>query len=519
MGSGSVSAGDWTTGVGAEITKQTGITLNIINADADKIKVLGAGGDLPDITQFTELKMADVKSLITSGQLAELDDLLANGGQNILKNEPVAIKWSKEVLGGGKTYILPTAVKKADKENPQVNGFVGFFSRYDFYKAVGSPKMNGEDDYLNVLKKMQDYAQSKAEAGKKVYALSAWSDWGLWPFVIAYPFSHGYTNLQENLLGNTATGEVESEFMDTDGIFWQGLKFFNKAYRMGVFDPEGFTMKYQQFTDKVSTGLVLSNYLGGGDMPKCGDTATLTLMQGAFPILPDIYNYDLAVGYGVVDSRAISKNCKAPERAMQLLNYFDSEDGARMISNGIKGTDWDVVDGKPQIIGERLKASKANTLSDYDLKNGINVLTYMYSGAVTPADGAPVSLNASKDFLIENATAAQKAFSQDYDKSFAFPGQVYDKWVKDGSEKTISAVPIAMQIMGSCSDETEQIESQAEQYMIANISKVVLAKDEATFESEKAAVVKALKDMGMEKADKEAKENYEKAKQQAESFQ
>lgn len=512
-----VDNGPWTSAVGKEITRQTGVTLDMVVVDKDKLKVLASGGDLPDLVYLTELKMADTKSMITSGQLLAVDDLLNKYGQNLLKNEPVALKWSKEILGEGKTYIIPSAVKKADKENPQGNAFVGFFSRYDIYKAIGSPKMNGEDDYLNVLKKMQDYAQGKMPAGKKVYALSAWTDWSLWPYYILYPFSFGYTNLNENMLGNEETEELESQFMTEDGIFWKAVKFYNKAYRMGIFDPEGLTQKYEQYTNKIKSGLVLTSAFGQ-DVPQCGDKAITTLLPGAFPILPDIYNYDLAVGYNVTDSRAISVNCKHPERAMQLMNFFDSEEGARLIINGVKGTDWDVKDGKPQIIGERLKKIQSGSSSEYDMKNGIGVLTYFYSGAVTPADGAPTVLSGSKDFMVQNATKAQKAFAQDFNKNFSFPGQVYDAWVKDGTAKTITTVPISLQIMGSCSDSTEQIESNAEQYVSANISKIIMAKDDAAFDSAKASAISALKAMGMDKANEEVMKNYETAKKQAESF-
>lgn len=47
-------------------------------------------------------------------------------------------------------------------------------------------------------------------------------------------------------------------FTKEDGIFWKGLAFFNKAYRMGIMDPEAFTMKAAQYNEKVKSGAVLT---------------------------------------------------------------------------------------------------------------------------------------------------------------------------------------------------------------------------------------------------------------------
>lgn len=503
--------GEWDCAVAEQIKEATGITLNIVKVDHDKMKVLAAGGDLPDLFWLPELSMMDVSSIISSGQLLPLDDLLEEYGQDILKNEPTAIQYSKKIVGDGTTYILPCAVKKAEPDNPLQNGFVGFFTRYDYYKAIGSPEMNGEDEYLDVLKQIQDYAQSQRTDGKKVYALSAWTDWGAWPYIIPYPFSHGYTNLNANFLGNCETGEVENEFLEEDGVFWKGMKFFNKAYRMGLFDPEGLTQKWQQYCDKIENGLVLTNYL-------TRNSPNTVLLPGAFEILPDIYDYDLACGYQVNDSRAISTNCKYPERAMQLLNYLETDEGARLIFNGVQGEDWDYVDGVPQPIGERLKYLNSGDSYEYDSKRGINTLEYFCSGVQQPEDGYPVKLTNTKNYKMEHATPEQQEFAADYG-DFKYPGQVYDQWVKDGIGKTCSVVPVSLQIIGPCSEEAQQIQSNGEQYFNSNLSKVVLAESDEQFEKAKQDIISDLKAMGYENAANEFIENAKVAKEEAASFE
>ena len=42
----------------------------------------------------------------------------------------------------------------------------------------------------------------------------------------------------------------------------------------------------------------------------------------------------------------ISKNCKDPEKALELLQYLISEEGQKMVCLGVEGTMYDMVDGK-----------------------------------------------------------------------------------------------------------------------------------------------------------------------------
>lgn len=517
----SATAGIWNTSVGEEITRQTGVTLDVILMTQDKMKVLAAGGDLPEICQLPSASASDVKSMITSGQLLPLDDLLAQHGQNILNNEPMALKYAQNVVApDGKTYFIPTSVSKADPENPRADGWIGFFTRYDLYKEIGAPEVYGEDEYLDMLKQLQDYAREQ-NPDKKIYALSAWTDWDIFPFNITYPFCFGYLNLHNNMLGDMETGEVQSTFLAEDGIFWDSLYFYNKAHRMGLFDPDGFTQQWQQYVDKVKDGLLLTSSLVNPLDPEvCGEDAVLGLIPGAFPVVAGIYRTTNETGTHEADARCITTNCKDPERAMQLLNFFESPEGARLLMNGVKGVDWDVVDGVPQIIGERLAAiSSAGGSSDYDNLHGINVLAGWNSGVTDCGDGAPVDLSSAAAFLSENTTPEKKAFAQEYNPNFTYPGQVYDDWVKKGIAETRLGAPIAMLNMEVCSDETQHTEANALQYMKTEIPKIVMAENDEAFEAAKADAIAALVAMGLDKANEEVMSTYEETKAQYASME
>lgn len=512
--------------ISMKIKQDTGVTLDIIGATPDKLKILAASGDLPDIVDLQEAGIL-APNLIESKAVLPLDDLLNKYGQDIKKKFPTALKWSKDILGKGTTYFLPTQIQTADPTNPNTQAFVGFFTRWDLYKAVGAPKMKNEDDYLNTLKKMV-LKNPKTKDGKKVYALSGWNDWGLWPFNISYPFVHGFTNLENDGLLNRVTGEVENMYLKTDGVWWKGINFFNKAYRMGIFDPEGLVMKYAQYDAKVKNGEVLAAAANWNQPDKTvlGKNAVNEVLPGAFPYISGVYPEDNKLGYLAVNSLAISANCKYPERAMQLINYLNTDDGSRLVIDGVKGVDWDVVKGKPQLIGKRLNNIMTGNKEDKDYadskspqgigKLGSLVLSF---GTNALSDGYPLNLAGTKELKISGAQPADKDFSQYYGgKSAVYPGQAYDAMIKKGLAKTVTALPLASKLLAIPSDESKRIFAQADQYMASNIARLVMAKTPAQFTIAKNKAIADIKAMGYDKANNEILKLLEDAKKIEKNF-
>ena len=160
--------------IGQYIMDELGIVLEYTQVSNDRLKVMAAGGDLPDIVMLHEAPEM-VQNLIDAGALWAMDEWLENNGDNLKAKLPEALKYSKEVVGQGTTYFLPTEVQIANPESPNKNGFVGFFTRWDYYKELGYPEINTEDEYLDVLKQMVEAHPTTAD-GKKVYALSGWID-------------------------------------------------------------------------------------------------------------------------------------------------------------------------------------------------------------------------------------------------------------------------------------------------------------------------------------------------------
>ncbi|MFD0712833.1 hypothetical protein [Paenibacillus sp. GCM10027626] len=514
-------AGVQKTAIAEEIKKKFNITLDVVKGDEQKLQALLAGGDLPDVITLEGAVINMKDSLIQSGQVMALDELLDKYGANIKKHSSLSLDVMRKVNSNntGNVYFLTTAQEKAYDGLVKQNAAYGFFTRWDLYKKIGAPEMNNEDDYLLALQKMQAL-QPTASNGKKVYALSSWTDWGTWPYMITYPFSHGYTNVGSgDLLLDRETGEVEATYTNPDGIFWKGIKFFNKAYQMGLFDPDGFIQKSSQNSERRKTGEIITHYMpaksgtmiagAGGD-----ENAQMIMIPGPFPYIPGVYAEDNPWGWGLT-SHAITSNNKNPERTMQLLDYLSSPEGGRLLFSGVEGTDWDVVDGKPQLIGELARAEN----SEYKKQVGIgqyNKVLSSFAGSYPDDNGMPIDLG--MNVMPESITAAEKDFAAHYGAEFQYPGQVYDKLIKENKAKSATKFWLASSLLAAPSEESSQALSKAQEYFMANVAKFVMAKDDASFDAVKQKAIEDFNNMGVGKAFDEVLANYEQAKKLAGEF-
>ena len=240
-----LETGPQNTTIADAIAEKTGVRLNVINGDAQKFKVLLAGGDLPGIvnSNYGDLGV-DAQALLQSGQLIALDDLIEEHAPNIKEKFADAIEYSKEFLSNdGKLYYLPVQINKATdtKVVDRSGANLALYTRYDLYKEIGSPEIKSTDHYLEALKAMQD-AEPETENGNKTYAISGWSDWGLWMWTIPYQAMSGVTNWSYGMCYDMVNKEPLATYYSEP--FWNCMEFYNKAYNMGILDPEIFTQKY-----------------------------------------------------------------------------------------------------------------------------------------------------------------------------------------------------------------------------------------------------------------------------------
>jgi len=485
-----------------ELEKRLGVEIEFINQNADRFKLMMASRELPDIMFVFE---PDYKQLIEGDLILPLDDLVASKGKDIAKYEDALNYYRKYVSADtGKLFLLPMqvgATKEMVANVPFGDYGAGYLTRWDYYKELGFPEIKSPDDFLNVLKAMQDKHPTTAD-GKKVYGISSFVEkagWGLYPFYVQMALSQGYMDGAGNYMIDD-NNNFYNFLANEKGAFWDSMKFFFKANQMGLLDPESFIQNLDQYQNKQTNLQLLS---GIGAWWQAGANEALKdIPDAGFVTIPmenhNIYKTNVSEIGKAGRSFAIAKNSKNAEKAMEVLNYLYSNEGMNLLSRGIQGTHWDYVDGKPAFKESFLEARKNEEQAE---KMGVTKYAYIYGVsdyAFNSDEGVAFDLNSES--IIKSIEWS--SYQLDYAKHYGgeYPGDAIEKMAKDG-KLNISLFDTSGGVaVGTPPDDIKRIDDSIKDYMWKAMPKVVLAKSEEAYESEKASIINELNKMGLDKS-------------------
>lgn len=210
-----------------------------------------ASNDLDDIMDFGSPSgnpeiLNNLNRAVEAGMIIPLDDLVAEYTENLSTDPRLTIRndYRREhMYNDGKFYSVGGWGGMGLDQLPGAANWV----RWDLYKEMGYPDVETDEDYLEMLKEMQD-SYPETPGGEKVYAIGgAFADpQGMGDGFVNrdYPLSKGYEPLEGNyaVYLNHATKQVEAPLQDPDSFFWNGVKLYYKANQMGILDPGAVTM-------------------------------------------------------------------------------------------------------------------------------------------------------------------------------------------------------------------------------------------------------------------------------------
>jgi hypothetical protein len=216
--------------------------------------------------------------------------------------------------------------------------------RWDLYKELGYPEVANDDEMLDMLAEMQEMA-GETPAGTQIYAIGgAWADAaGMGDGFInrGYGLTRGFESIEGNYSTyfNHATREVTDLISDPDSTFWNGVEFHYKAYSRGLIDPGSSMMSNAEYSDKINNGAYLFSWNGWELMNKEQLLAGQGIEDsGYMPMKPmeDAQAFPLYWESVLASNEfAITKNCEYPEKAIEFLDWCMSEEGSRMITQGV----------------------------------------------------------------------------------------------------------------------------------------------------------------------------------------
>lgn len=318
----------------------------------EKFPAMLAAGELPDV--FMVVKdpatghAGTIKKLVDADAIVCLDDypeLFAEYNEDpILKAE---MEYHREFMSpDGKAYAFPMYFGEANYAKGLMNTIA---LRWDAYEAAGCPQFANYDELADALKLMQDAAQPDVN-GDKPYAVSGWfgdgSGWGDWQMLNSYGQSIAYFSAAMQYKNEEKISE-ENYYTSEESPYWEYLAFMNKCYRLGLIDPDAFTMTWDEYNAQMENGSFLYCAAGWLTDQKNNIISTNLKDENAgfvhFPAPSDYKEYYSGGlwDYGTASMYCISKNCKDVEKAIELLAWVSSQEGSLIIENGPEGLAWE----------------------------------------------------------------------------------------------------------------------------------------------------------------------------------
>lgn len=358
------SPGHFTTPAANYIRQDTGVDITYKSGGDDKLNSLIASGTLPDIISVdggSPLNKELNKVAIPLDILAKQYDpyFLQHAA------DPSIVKFYSSA--DGHLYKYPNfAYTKADYQAKDgLYGNEAFVVRKDLYEKIGSPDMSTPQGFLAALEAVQKLNEKDGN-GKAVV-----------PFGIGAIGSDsvGTDAWLADFLGipTVKDGKLYDRYTDPEFIKW--MKVLSQANREGLLDPDATTQT--DASKKVSNG----TYFAYASTNLNGDAYLFPAWasshaSAAYEAINGPSSKDgspsVALSGGSIGGWTrtyISKTCKNPEKAMELVTYLVSKQGQAANYFGREGTDYTMVNSKA-VWNNAIKDVKNNHPDQFDAKYG-----------------------------------------------------------------------------------------------------------------------------------------------------
>lgn len=303
------------------------ITYIPANNITEKLNVLLASGDLPDVT-FVE-DFGTTPSFLNGIDKGAFWELTPH-----IKNYPNLSKYPSNVYENasikGKLYSLPR-VRPLD-------GAQALILRKDWLDKLGLQPPKTMDELYNVL---TAFAKNDPDGNGKAdtYGMALFGSPGPASYLIS-SFGTGIGWQKE------ADGTITPNWMTPQAK--EGLQFWNKTFQSGGIVPDLPVMKSQQVRDMVlqgkagaAIGNVVDAYKFNVDLQKANPNANLVAYE--MPKAPDgKAHYEQAIGYYgqfLVSKKASEEKLK---RILEVYDFTATEEGYNLATYGIKDVDFTV---------------------------------------------------------------------------------------------------------------------------------------------------------------------------------
>ena len=376
------------TGWWAEILKRElnmGINIiapNVAGTGDTLYQTRTAAGNLGDAIIQGKSRMIDCYD---ASLLADMTPYLENS-PNLQKLSTAYESFATMFGDGSKVYAIPGRVSTQSPTSPAGRGLnpeVGYYLRYDWYQSVGAPEIeDGMEGFLDIIDQMIE-ANPTNQNGDPTFGFSFFPDWDGDSVRAAREmlYLHGYTSGNGHVWMNE-DGTKTTLLSEDNGIYYQYLQLFNKAYRMGLVDVDSSTQNWDTIKTKFDDGRVAFGwwpFLASSIFDRIDLEARSP--YAPIPVKGMVLNSPGYNPYGLEGNAfAVGIGAQYPERIMEFYEWLSSQQGILYTNSHVEGVTFEMRDGEPYLtefgLDSNLEKLAPEELGGGDWAKGASQINY-----------------------------------------------------------------------------------------------------------------------------------------------
>ena len=298
--------------------------------------------------------------------------------------------------------------------------------RWDLYKAAGSPKVENLDGLLDLLAKIHEIHPTN-DAGDPAYPISLWPDWDNNDNRSGPANVVQLTTWYGDKVKGSAILKPDNTFTkitDKTAGYYMITKFINKAYQMGLVDPESFEQDWNSVCSKISAGqidLIWYNWeIGFWNSQERMNNGT------AFQVIPledGLFYGDADSYYGSTRAWGVGSKVEGEkyDRVMELIDWLASPEGLVYQHCGIEGFTYEVNEkGKYNQINDNALMDNLPVPEEFGgggYQDGNNAINQWLCASIctNPATGETYDVKFWETYIEKNMTDMKREWMAHFD--------------------------------------------------------------------------------------------------------
>ena len=310
--------------------------------------VMIAGGEYPDFVTAGKA----LPQMIDAGDVVAIDEYWDNYPN--VKNFYSEAQWNSIASEDGHVYLIPQFGNEYMYDTGTIHNDEAFWIQTRVLKWAGYPKVETLDEYFKLLNDYIDANPTMEDGTPNIGYEILCEDWRYFCLENAPFFLDGYPNDGCCIVDEETHKAIDYNTTPTAKRYFAKL---NEQYNKTIndkdgkiyLDPECFTMNYDTYISKLSTGRVCGmcdqhwDFNDGELAIKQAKLDGCTYVPLGIVIDKGIKErYHSASALDVSNGLSITKSCKDVEGAMQFLNDLLDPEIMNLRFWGVEGEDYEV---------------------------------------------------------------------------------------------------------------------------------------------------------------------------------